>query len=269
MNKQQFKEKLINKMVFILKLKDKNTIENLNTLDLDDITLLYTKFLPIPDNLQQCNSHFVWIKRHCKVVIKAESECSSLLHKLQESYKKFIKETGVKNTNDFNQEQLEKYKYFIESIDYVEKDLKHYQDDIVYLNNKLEYICDYYDKIDLPLLEFASLCGVNYIDAKLNTEKYDKEDRCRDHRHWSYLFHGIENAHEEEGWKSNRNGMPLMDLAFQNFLIIMDRNKEIKDKVDNYMMHTMGLAGSMMTLKEDEEGNQTLEKYYPPLKVIE
>ena len=265
----QFKEKLVNKMVFTHKIKDKDTINNLISLDLNDITLLYTKFLPKPVTLKQCNSHFVWIKRHCKVVIKAERECSSLLHKLQESYKKFIKETGVKNTNDFNQEQLEKYKYFIESIDYVEKDLKHYQDDIVYLNNKLEYICDYYDKIDLPLLEFASLCGVNYIDAKLNTEKYDKEDRGRDHRHWTYIFHGIENAHEEEGWKSNRNGMPLMDLAFQNFLIIMDRNKEIKDKVDNYMMHTMGLAGSMMTLKEDEEGNQTLEKYYPPLKVIE
>ena len=35
------------------------------------------------------------------------------------------------------------------------------------------------------------------------------------------------------------------------------------------MMHTMGFAGSMMTLKEDEAGNQTLEKYYPPLKVLE
>ena len=150
-------------------------------------------------------------------------------------------------------------------IDLAEKDLEASKDNIVDMNNKLEYICNYYDKINLPLEEFASLCGVNYIDAKLNVRDEEREE----HRHWTYLFNGIENAHEEEDWKSNRNGMPMFHFTIQNFMIVMERNKELKDKVDDYMMHRMGLSGSMMSLKTDEKGNQVLEKYYPPLKVLE
>ena len=51
-------------------------------------------------------------------------------------------------------------------------------------------------------------------------------------------------------------------------MIFMDRNKEAKKKMDNYLMHDLGLAKHMLTIKEDENGNKTIEKYYPKLKAL-
>ena len=265
MTKQQFKEKLINKMVFIHKIKDKNIINNLMDSDFEEITLLHTQMLPLPKTLKEYHNQFIWIKRHCDYVTKSKAEYSRKLHKFKDDYSKFIKETGAKNISDFTPEQYKFYELLLTLIDLAEKDLEVSKDNIIDLNNKLEYICDYYDKINLPLSEFASLCGINYVNAKINTEDINMED----YKHWSYLFHGIEDANEEDGWKSNRNGMPIFHLTTMNFIIMMERNKELKVKVDDYIHHTMGLAGSMMTLKTDEDGNQTMEKYYPPLKVLE
>ena len=49
----------------------------------------------------------------------------------------------------------------------------------------------------------------------------------------------------------------------------MHKNKEMGEKVHNYVMHDMGFAKDALTVKEDELGNIIgVDKYYPKLKVI-
>lgn len=40
-------------------------------------------------------------------------------------------------------------------------------------------------------------------------------------------------------------------------------------KVDDFILHEMGLIEHAVVFKEDEQGNKTIEKYYPPLKVLQ
>ena len=82
------------------------------------------------------------------------------------------------------------------------------------------------------------------------------------------LWWGIEDAREEDGCKSNRNGMPYFYLCTEAFIFELDRNKEAKKKVDDYLIYDMGLGSSMVTLKTNQNGEQSIEKYYPPLKAI-
>lgn len=109
---------------------------------------------------------------------------------------------------------------------------------------------------------------MNVETAKLNIRnEYDGEDI--DHGHYKYLFGGIENDRSDEGWKQNlSNHMPLFSLVQKNMVIFMNRNKELKQKMDDFIMHDMGLGQHMMVIKEDETGNKTLEKYYPSLRAI-
>jgi hypothetical protein len=86
--------------------------------------------------------------------------------------------------------------------------------------------------------------------------------------YYSLLWWGIEDGREEEGWKSNRNGMPYFDICTKTFLFELDRNKEVKKKVDDYLIYEMGLGNAMYTVKTNENGEQSIEKYYPPLKAI-
>lgn len=266
MTRQEYKQKLMMKIIFTHKIKDKEIIKELNNASFEDTTLLHIQMCPLPRTLKQYNSQFIWIKRHCDYAIKYKRECNSRLTSLKNDCSKFIKENGIKNTNDFTPELYTKYMLLSEMISLEEQNLETVKDSIIDLNGKLEYICDYYDMINLPLSEFASLCGINYVNAKLNIK--DELDDTEDHKHWNYLFNGIEDSREDTGWKSNRNGMPIFHLTTQNFMIMMERNKELKDKVDDYVMHTMGMAKGAMKFKTDEEGNQILEKYYPPLKVV-
>lgn len=135
---------------------------------------------------------------------------------------------------------------------------------IVGMNARLDEICRIYDQEDLPLHDFCQLLGINYKVAKLNIR--DEEEPEVNHYH--YIFNGIEDAREDKWMKYNRNGMPLFELVHANFMIMYDQNKEIKDQVDNFVMYDMGLAEHMVTIKEDNSGNQVVEKYYPPLKMM-
>jgi len=266
MTRQEYKQKLMRKIIFTHKIKDKDIIKELKNASFEDTTLLHIQMRPLPRTLKQHNSQFIWIKRHCDYAIRYKRECSNKLTNLKNEYSKFIKENKIKNTNDFTPEQYTKYRLLLELISLEEQNLETAKDSIIDLNGKLEYICDYYDRINLPLSEFASLCGINYVSAKLNIK--DETDDTEDHKYWNYLFNGIEDSREDTGWKSNRNGIPIFHLTTQNFMIMMERNKELKDKVDDYVMHTMGMAKGAMKFKTDDEGNQILEKYYHPLKVI-
>ena len=58
-------------------------------------------------------------------------------------------------------------------------------------------------------------------------------------------------------------------LVQANFMILLSRNREMKEKVDDFILHEMGLIEHAVVVKEDEQGNKTIEKYYPPLKVLQ
>lgn len=62
--------------------------------------------------------------------------------------------------------------------------------------------------------------------------------------------------------------MPLFHLIHENIIMFMNQNKELKQKMDDFIMHDMGMAEHAMVMKEDYEGNKTLEKYYPPLRIM-
>jgi len=266
MTRQEYKEKIVNRLIFINKIKDADTIDNLKNAEFEAIMLYYIQSQSLPVTAMDYNSQFVWIKKYASYAIEQEINASKRLRNTEETYKKFLRETGAKTTSDFNQEQLEKYKLMVDMIDSSKRIVDLYQQRIMIINEKLEYICDYYDRINLPFHDFVGLCGLNERNAKLSIRHYkDKENR-----YYKFLFLGIEDdhGHEKDGWKSNRFGMPLQDLVFENFLFTLDRNKEAKEKVHNYLMHDMGFASAAMTLTEDEEGNMVAEKYYPPLKAM-
>jgi hypothetical protein len=251
--------------MFINKIKDKDTIELYKGANFKTLILHYVQSLPLPVKPKEYNNQFVWIKMVADHVLQVERDESKRLNKAKDNYKKFIRENKIKNLKDLTDEQYKAYLSLVDLIDSSQNLLELYQKQIMAIDYRLEYICNYYDKIDLPLDEFVGLCGLNMVNAKLSIRNEDVE---KEHKHWTYLFNGIEDSHEEEGWKSNRNGMPLFHLTLENFLLVMDRNKDLKAKMDGFIMNDMGMATGAMTLTEDEEGNMVLSKYYPPLREV-
>lgn len=266
MTKEQYKSKIINAIVFRIKLANKDFIENLNNTSLEDLLLYYITLLPQPTTISQCHSQFTFIRKYSWPLMKKKGQVSKELNELKEEYRKFIKLSGVSNTADFTPEQFKIYESCLESIAQQETLLKALEDMILKYNDRLEYICSFYDKVDLPLNDLCQLFNINPITAKLNIRE---EDEAKDKKHYRYLFGGIEQDRSEEGWKSNKsNNMPLFHLIHKGVMIFMDRNKVMKEKMDDFLLHNLGLAQHMVVIKEDSEGNKTLEEYYPKLKSI-
>jgi len=243
--RELFKEKIIKRLIFRAKIKNKNTIENLYNADFEDVLMLYVDSLPLPKTLQECNNQLVWLKRCSKNLINTYYEAKHELDKTKVEYNKFIKKIS----------NIDNLEYLIEQI----------EERIIRFDTRLAYICQFYDKEKLSLHDFCQLLGINYINAQQNI----KDELVHDDKYYNHIFKGIEDDREIEGWKSNRNGMPLFDLVQANFMILLSRNREMKEKVDDFILHEMGLIEHAVVVKEDEHGNKTIEKYYPPLKVLQ
>jgi hypothetical protein len=266
MTRQEFKDKLVNRLLFVYKIKDKQSIDLYKNANFKTIILHYIQSLPLPSRPKEYNNQFVWIKMISAYALEVEREESNRLHRAKERYKKFIKDNKIKTLQNLSEEQYHTYISLIDLIESSQNLLELYQKQVMAIHYRLEYICNYYDKIDLSFHEFVGLCGLNMVNATKSIR--DESNIEKEHKHWSYLFNGIEDANEVEGWKSNRNGMPLQNFVFEAFLIAIDRNKKAKQKMDDFIMHNLGFAQNALFLKENEDGSQSLEKYYPPLKII-
>jgi hypothetical protein len=267
MTRNIFKEKIIKSIIFRSKLANKSTIKFLNNGEFDDVVLYFIDSMPEPITLKDCNNQFSWIKKYSNYLLDKYHNSKSELGSITEKYKKFIRESNATSTYDFSKIELELYESYIREIDLLEKLVNLYQEMIMRYHSRIDMICKIYNDKKIDLIYFSQLIGQNPILAKKNIQIYiDNTDK---NTFYDYLFWGIENDQSEEGWKSNKsNGMPLFHLIHTNFIILMDRNKEVKQKVRDFTMHEMGMADAMVTIKEDEDGNKTVEKYYPPLKIL-
>jgi len=270
LNKNDFKIKMVNTIIFRSKISNKETIEVMHKTDnLDEVMQYYITVLPKPETLKDCHNHFAWIRKYSLPLIGRKSKISTHLYKTKQNYNQFVKSTGATTTANFTPEQLSTYQLYLEVMAQDELLINVLEDMILKYNGRLEDICDFYDEKNLDFNDFCSLVNQNPVIAKSNI-KCEDLDEDEDHKHYRYIFHGIENDRSDEGWKQNlSNHMPLFSLIQKNMIIFMNRNKELKQKMDDYMMHNMGLGQHMMTLKENpDDGSKTLEKYYPKLRAI-
>lgn len=260
-----FKDKIIRRFIFKAKVKNKETIENLYNADFDDILMLYVDGLPLPKTLQDCHNQLVWLKRCSKRLVNVYYEAKQELDKTKVEYNEFIKKISKNNDICMSEREKEIAFDYINTIDNLEYLIEEIEKRIMRFDTRLNYICEIYDKEKLSLHDFCQLLGINHINAQQNI----KYELVQDDKYYNHIFKGIEDAREIEGWKSNRNGIPLFDLVQANFMILLSRNREMKEKVDDFILHEMGLIEHAVVVKEDEQGNKTIEKYYPPLKVLQ
>lgn len=260
-----FKEKIIKRLIFRAKIKNKNTIENLYNADFEDVLMLYVDSLPLPKTLQECHNQLVWLKRCSRILINVYHEARHELNETKIGYNKFIKKISKNDSIYMSDREKDIAFEYINSIDNLEYLIEQIEERIIRFDTRLAYICQFYDKEKLSLHDFCQLLGINYINAQQNI----KDELVQDDTYYNHIFKGIEDSREDESWKSNRNGMPLFDLVQANFMILLSRNREMKEKVDDFILHEMGLIEHAVIVKEDEQGNKTIEKYYPPLQVLQ
>jgi len=265
--KQQYQTKIVNSIVFKTKITDKKTIQSMNNIALNDVMFYYIDKMDNPTDLQSCHNQFALIRKFAMPLIKKKGEHSSYLREIQDKYKEFIKITGALNTSDFTTEQYDLYELYLKTIKQYEIIVKMFEDMIIRCSFKIEDICEFYDKHNLSFHDFCQLINMNPIIAKQNIR--DEDDDEKEHKHYKYLFGGIENDRSDDEWKQNKsNDMPMFHLVHKNFILMLNRNKDLKEKVNNKIMD-MGFAEHAMVMKEDANGNKTFEKYYPPLRVVE
>jgi hypothetical protein len=264
LTKDLLKDKLIKILIFRAKIKKKNTIKNLYNADFEDVLMLYVDSLPLPKTLQDCHNQFAWLKRCSRSLVNVYYEAKQELDKTKIDYNKFIKKISKNDSIYMSDREKDIAFEYINSIDNLEYLIEQIEERIIRFDTRLAYICQFYDREKLSLHDFCQLLGINYINAQQNI----KDELAHDDKYYNHIFKGIEDDGEIEGWKSNRNGMPLFDLVHANFMILLSKNKDMKEKVDDFIMHDLGLAEHMVKINIDDQGNEVVEKYYPPLKVL-
>ena len=274
-NKESLKDNLYAKIIFTNKGLDKDSREVLSKVNPEYITAYYAIYNKINSEVEAQNN-MAWIKRaYCflnyelKAWKKLKYEWTEIHNKNLISIRKNLEILGdeILNEDQITKEEYEDLMYLQEQIDMCDKSIEHIKGLFISLNNKLIECCKYIENISFD--NFCSLIGINRVTALKNIE--DDSDYMKDGYfpyYYSLLWWGIEDAREEDGWKGNRNGMPYFYLCTEAFIFELDRNKEVKKKVDDYLIYDMGLGSSMVTLKTNQNGEQSIEKYYPPLKAI-
>lgn len=262
--RENFKDKIIKRIIFRAKIKNKELIENLYNADFEDVLMLYVDSLPLPKTLQECHNQLVWLKRCSRILINVYHEARHELNETKIGYNKFIKKISKNDSIYMSDREKDIAFEYINSIDNLEYLIEQIEERIIRFDTRLAYICQFYDKEKLSLHDFCQLLGINYINAQQNI----KDELVQDDTYYNHIFKGIEDSREDESWKSNRNGMPLFDLVHANFMILLSRNKEMKEKVDDFLLYDLGLAEHMVKVNVNDEGNKVVEKYYPPLKVL-
>ncbi|MCD2347410.1 hypothetical protein [Clostridium guangxiense] len=273
--KNHIKNNLFAKIIFSYKNLTKAEREILQELNPEYMAAYYTIYNKINSEVEAQNS-IAWIKRvYCflwhelKGWKKLKREWTEIHNKNLITIRKDLELSGdeILNEDQITKEEYENLMYLQEQIDMCDKSIEHIKGLFISLNNKLIECCKYIENISFD--NFCSLIGINRVTALKNIE--DDSDYIKDGYfpyYYSLLWWGIEDAREEDSWKSNRNGMPYFYLCTEAFIFELDRNKEAKKKVDDYLIYDMGLGSSMVTLKTNQNGEQSIEKYYPPLKAI-
>lgn len=274
-NKESLKDNLYAKIIFANKGLDKDSREVLSKVNPEYITAYYTIYNKINSEVDAQNN-IAWIKRtYCflwhelKGWKKLKREWTEIHNKNLITIRKDLELLGdeILNEDQITKEEYEDLMYLHEQINMCDKSIEHIKGLFISLNNKLIECCKYIENISFD--NFCSLIGINRVTALKNLK--DDFDYTKDGYfpyYYSLLWWGIEDAREEDDWKSNRNGMPYFYLCTEAFIFELDRNKEVKKKVDDYLIYDMGLGSSMVTLKTNQNGEQSIEKYYPPLKAI-
>lgn len=117
MNKNDFKTKMVNTIIFRSKIKNKETIDIMHKNEnLNDIMQYYIISLPKPTNIKDCHNQFAWIRKYSLPLIKSKGEVSSELYKTKQNYNQFVKATGALTTADFTPKQLSTYQLYLEVI---------------------------------------------------------------------------------------------------------------------------------------------------------
>lgn len=106
--------------------------------------------------------------------------------------------------------------------------------------------------------EFAQLVGANYKDVEKLRRDYDAEE-YETPFFVVLLLSGLEQDHDE----------PLANALTETLKRDLDEDPALKHRARNALEDIMPeIRGNYYTLVEEEEGKQTLKKYYPPLKVV-
>jgi hypothetical protein len=273
--KGDIKNNLLSRIIFTHKKLNKEERENLQKLSSEYVSAYYAIYRKI-NNESQAKNNIVWIKRAYCFLWDELKDWKKLKREWTEIYNKNLiairKDLGLDGDEVLNIEQITKEEYddlmyLKEHIDKCDKSKNNLEGLIIALNEKLIECCKYIENTSFE--DFCSLVGINKVTADKNLkEDYDYTKDGNFPYYYSLLWWGIEDAREEEGWKSNRNGMPYFDICTKAFIFELDRNKKVKKNVDDYLIYEMGLGNAMYTVKTNENGEQSIEKCYPPLKVI-
>ena len=106
--------------------------------------------------------------------------------------------------------------------------------------------------------EFAQLVGANYKQVEELRRDYDEEG-YETPFFVVLILSGLEQDHEQ----------PLANAIVENLKREFDEDPASKQQARNALEDMMPeVRGMYYTLVEDAEGNQTLEKQYPPLKEV-
>ncbi|MBO8183636.1 MAG: hypothetical protein H0Z28_12760 [Archaeoglobus sp.] len=253
-------DNLARKLAFRLKITDKDFTEHM---DLGDLLIQNLLTMEEPKTKQECNNQFVWIKRLAPVLEEKYHEAKKRSHEYELKLNKVLNESKKQYIEDFDEYERNCY----ELVEASRKIVMILKGIIIWTDNRLKNICKYYDEIDLPLSEFASLVGINLKTAEKNVAKISKWIRDEDSKHYSYIFHGIEDEGIEKYFKWNRNGMPLFWLTTKTLALYMDENPNLKELTISFLADT-GVPMYIAT-EFDEEGRPIkLDQYCPPLREV-
>ncbi|KEH92847.1 hypothetical protein Z962_11370 [Clostridium botulinum C/D str. BKT12695] len=265
MKRQELKEKIINNLIFkndvVKKMvtKDRSNLDYLHKKSIKDLIELRALFDNEPSTLQEANATMVCIKRTIPYLIKNYRQ---MKHIAKEWYKCYIDadRTGV----------IEDIEKCIENTNESIKYLELLQNNIKQLYWQVERLCEFYAKQNITLEYFCSVIGVNVNLAKLNIQDHKEYIEKHENYYLQLLNWGVEDAREEKEWKSNRNGMPFHDLCKEYVLVLMDSDKEIKEKIHNKFMDEFVYKGGLKTytVEENEDGEKEIKENYPELKII-
>ncbi|MFL0194845.1 hypothetical protein ACJDU8_04545 [Clostridium sp. WILCCON 0269] len=273
--KSNIGNKLLSKIIFTYKNLDKHEREVLQQLSPEYMTAYYAIYNKINTEAEAKNN-IAWIKRTYYFLNDELKGWKELKHEWSEIYNKNLidirKKLGLSGNEILNAEQItnkeyDDLMYLKEKTDMCGKNVEYIEELFISLDDRLKECCKLIENISFN--DFCSLIGINKVTASKNVK--EDFDYCEDDYYpyyYSLLWWGIEDAREEDEWKSNRNGMPYFEICTESTMLQITKNKEAKKKVDDYMIYEMGLGNCMYTLKTNENGEKSMEKYYPPLKAI-
>ena len=86
MIKQEYQSKIINSIIFKTKITNKDAINAMHNISLEDVMLYYIDLFPKPANLKECSNQFAWIRKYAMHLLKKKGEHSTYLREIKDKF---------------------------------------------------------------------------------------------------------------------------------------------------------------------------------------